>query len=152
MTKTKHIYLFILCCFVFNLYGQFPKKHLDLLSKINTKLSNSWTPEVEQQKPYPKKLLNLPEINVYLITYKTGTKIELDNEGVEIHLFNKKYKKQVKEFNWDRDGINEHLFLETLSYFVVIEYGTDFKETNTKLVTKLISELKVYFLENKQNL
>ncbi len=134
------------------MYGQFPKKHLDLLSKINTNLSNSWTPEVEQQKPYPQKLLNLQEINVYLITYKTGTKIELDNEGVEIHLFNKKYRNQVKEFNWDRDGITEHLFLETLSYIVVIEYGTYFKEMNINLVTKLISELKVYFRDNKQKL
>ncbi len=61
--------------------GQFQDEHIDLLSKINCELSDSWTPDIDESF---NGLLPYPAISVSLMNCKT--EIKGSNYGIGIYL------------------------------------------------------------------
>lgn len=133
-------------------FGQFPSSHLDLLSKINKELTDSWTPDIDIDSSF-NSVLDIPSIEVDLFNYKTE---EVDgNVGVSLYLFNINDSTTVKSYDWTNDvdeDDNAFKIMETKSYIVVVDWFQDYNDIYNSLVPKLIIELTDFFKRNKNKL
>jgi hypothetical protein len=92
--KSSIVILF--CILTFFASGQFSDSHLNLLSKINTKLTESWTPDIEINKTF-HDVLDIPNAEIRLYNYKTTEGKQ--NKGVSIYVFRKSDSAGVRDCN-----------------------------------------------------
>ncbi len=129
--------------------GQFSDSHLNLLSKINTKLTESWTPDIEINKTF-HDVLDIPNVEVRLYNYKTAEGKQ--NKGVSIYVFKKSDSTAVKSYDWTEDNLFLSEIIETKSYLLVIDWHKKYNSIYDNLILNLIPELKDFFIKNKDSL
>lgn len=129
--------------------AQFNETHLDLLSKINTDLSDSWTPDIDYDDEL-NGILTAPVIMVDLMNHKTAD--ASGNIGVSVYLFKKTDREPVESYNWAADKNSKVKFFETQTYIIVVDYFAHGGQLYNKLVDTLLIELDKYFKKNHSNL
>jgi len=135
-------------CFIS--FGQFPKEHLDLLSKINCGLTDSWTPDISQTVSFSDEL-DIPYLDASLFNYKTAE--PYSNTAVGIFIFNKTDEAKVKSHNFDLRLENNHFeYISTSSYIIVLTHFKTAGKIYDSLVPELMKELRQYFKINKDEL
>lgn len=130
-------------------FGQFSNAHLDILSKMNCQLTDSWTADMSIKKSYSSSL-PLPVIEMYLYNYKTAE--EYKNTAVSVFVFEKKHALKVRSHDWKSYGLTEFVITETTSYIIAITWFVNVNEQYQKLVPKLIPELTTFFEIHSANL
>lgn len=146
----KSAIIFLSTFWALSCFGQFPASHLEILSKINAGLTDSWTSDIECDTSFSNDL-DIPFIDIDLFNYKTEENSE--NPGVGIYLFEKKNSSMVEDFDWSKnDSLPDFKLLSTKSYIVVIDWYINNNYSYNNLVKKLIPELNEFFLRNKEKL
>jgi len=145
--KSSIVFLFSILTFFAS--GQFSDSHLNLLSKININLTESWTPDIEINKTF-HDVLDIPNAEIRLYNYKTTDGKQ--NKGVSIYVFRKNDSAAVKSYDWTEDNLFLSEIMETKSYILVIDWYKKHNSTYDNLVSKLIPELRAFFIRNKDSL